>query len=215
MTHVRGEAVLEYTCFLQRGTIVDTARCGCWSHVITIPATGRCAQLWTKTRGARPPPVGAVGYFVTVRFILLEPPRTLFQYFRQGTPQPTSSSRCAGPRTPFRAIASRDESRGARPRATDHQLVGIGQGGCALPSGKEGVCEFAGRSVFGSGDARVYRAAAAEAARGKRRACRVVRGRLKAECECSKYVARECKRSTRAHLEHAVHARDAGRVKPE
>eukprot|EP00964_Phaeocystis_antarctica_P013465 scaffold7370_cov57-Phaeocystis_antarctica.AAC.5 len=38
----------------------------------------------------------------------------------------------AGPRTPARAISSRGKGRGARPRATDEQLVGIGQGVCVL-----------------------------------------------------------------------------------
>ena len=41
--------------------------------------------------------------------------------------------------TPARAIASRGEGRVARPRATDEQLVGVGQGGCELPSRKQGV----------------------------------------------------------------------------
>eukprot|EP00964_Phaeocystis_antarctica_P041806 scaffold23936_cov57-Phaeocystis_antarctica.AAC.1 len=45
----------------------------------------------------------------------------------------------AGPRTPARAIASRGQGRGVRPRATDEQLVGVGQGGCALPSREEGI----------------------------------------------------------------------------
>eukprot|EP00964_Phaeocystis_antarctica_P060773 scaffold36265_cov43-Phaeocystis_antarctica.AAC.4 len=45
----------------------------------------------------------------------------------------------AGPRTPARAIASGGEGRGARPRATDEQLVGVGQGGCVLPSRREGI----------------------------------------------------------------------------
>ena len=39
-----------------------------------------------------------------------------------------------GSRTPARAIASGGEGRGARPRATNEQLVGVGQGVCALPS---------------------------------------------------------------------------------
>ena len=43
----------------------------------------------------------------------------------------------AGPRSPARAIASGGEGRGARPRATDEQLVGGGQGVCGLPSRKE------------------------------------------------------------------------------
>ena len=46
---------------------------------------------------------------------------------------------------------SRGEGRGARPRATDEQLVGVGQGGCVLPSRKEGIrcgvrCEPGGGS---------------------------------------------------------------------
>eukprot|EP00964_Phaeocystis_antarctica_P071135 scaffold43354_cov58-Phaeocystis_antarctica.AAC.2 len=45
----------------------------------------------------------------------------------------------AGPRPPARAIASRGEGRGARPRATDEQLVGVGQGACGLPSRKGGM----------------------------------------------------------------------------
>eukprot|EP00964_Phaeocystis_antarctica_P024097 scaffold13486_cov55-Phaeocystis_antarctica.AAC.1 len=39
-------------------------------------------------------------------------------------------------RTPARAIKTR--SPGARPRATDQQLVGVGQGVCVLPNRKEG-----------------------------------------------------------------------------
>eukprot|EP00964_Phaeocystis_antarctica_P078703 scaffold48962_cov58-Phaeocystis_antarctica.AAC.4 len=39
----------------------------------------------------------------------------------------------AGPRTPARAVSSGGEGRGARPRATNEQLVGVGQGACALP----------------------------------------------------------------------------------
>eukprot|EP00964_Phaeocystis_antarctica_P054504 scaffold32040_cov69-Phaeocystis_antarctica.AAC.2 len=46
----------------------------------------------------------------------------------------------AASRTPrARAIASAGEGRGARPRATDEQLVGVGQGGRVLPSRKEGI----------------------------------------------------------------------------
>ena len=66
---------------------------------------------------------------------------------RRGRRRGRQGRRRAGPRTPVRAIASRDESRGARPRATNQQLVGIGQGGCTLPSGKEGVCDV-GRNVW-------------------------------------------------------------------
>ena len=42
----------------------------------------------------------------------------------------------AASRTPARAVG---EGRGARPRATDEQLVGVGQGVCVLPSCKEGI----------------------------------------------------------------------------
>ena len=48
------------------------------------------------------------------------------------------SATCAASRTPARAIVI-GEGRGARPRATDEQLVGVGQGVCGLPSRKEGV----------------------------------------------------------------------------
>ena len=47
-----------------------------------------------------------------------------------------SVRRAASQRTPARAIG---EGRGARPRATDEQLVGVGQGVCALPSRKESI----------------------------------------------------------------------------
>eukprot|EP00964_Phaeocystis_antarctica_P102580 scaffold67915_cov54-Phaeocystis_antarctica.AAC.1 len=50
-----------------------------------------------------------------------------------------SRSSGAVSRTPARAIASRGEGRGACPRATDEQLVGVGQGVCALPSRKQGA----------------------------------------------------------------------------
>ena len=42
----------------------------------------------------------------------------------------------AASRTPARAVG---EGRGARPRATNEQLVGVGQGVCALPSRREGI----------------------------------------------------------------------------
>eukprot|EP00964_Phaeocystis_antarctica_P144547 scaffold110353_cov67-Phaeocystis_antarctica.AAC.3 len=48
----------------------------------------------------------------------------------------------AASRSPARAIAKTGEGRGARPCATDEQLVGGGQGACALPSRKEGTCEM-------------------------------------------------------------------------
>eukprot|EP00964_Phaeocystis_antarctica_P132150 scaffold96187_cov56-Phaeocystis_antarctica.AAC.2 len=45
----------------------------------------------------------------------------------------------AASRAPARVIASRGEGRGARPRATNEQLVGVGQGVCVLPNRKEGI----------------------------------------------------------------------------
>ena len=97
-------------------------------------------------------------------------PHAFPKYFRHGAP--ASSSRCAGPRTPVRAIASRGESRGARPCATDQQLVGIGQGGCALPRGKEGVCDMSGE-VCGSRETRGCMERRWRKRRRKRRARRV------------------------------------------
>ena len=67
------------------------------------------------------------------------------------------SATCAASRTPARAIASRGEGRGARPRATDEQLVGVVQGVCALPSRKEGMC--CGRRYGPRGRATVAQAA--------------------------------------------------------
>eukprot|EP00964_Phaeocystis_antarctica_P058140 scaffold34462_cov56-Phaeocystis_antarctica.AAC.9 len=72
----------------------------------------------------------------------------------------------AGPRTPARAIASGGEGRGARPRATDEQLVGVGQGVGGLPIFERGVYS-AGRGV-GS-------------ARGRRRAT-AVQAACRADC---------------------------------
>eukprot|EP00964_Phaeocystis_antarctica_P117124 scaffold80963_cov72-Phaeocystis_antarctica.AAC.1 len=65
----------------------------------------------------------------------------------------------AASRTPARAVASRGEGRGARPRATDEQLVGIGQGVCVLPSRKAGVrcgarCGPRGGRIWAGGSAR-------------------------------------------------------------
>ena len=73
--------------------------------------------------------------------------------WRRRRGRPGRRRRRARPWTPVRAIASRDESRGARPRATNQQLVGIGQGGRALPRGKEGVCDVRGE-VCGSRETR-------------------------------------------------------------
>eukprot|EP00964_Phaeocystis_antarctica_P128451 scaffold92250_cov61-Phaeocystis_antarctica.AAC.4 len=47
--------------------------------------------------------------------------------------------RRTGPWTPARVIASGGEGRGARPRATNRQLVDIGQRVCTLPNRKEGI----------------------------------------------------------------------------
>eukprot|EP00964_Phaeocystis_antarctica_P116988 scaffold80854_cov54-Phaeocystis_antarctica.AAC.2 len=69
-------------------------------------------------------------------------------------PLDESSARRAASRTPARAI---EEGRGARPRATDEQLVGVVQGVCALPSRKEGMC--CGRRYGPRGRATVAQAA--------------------------------------------------------
>eukprot|EP00964_Phaeocystis_antarctica_P049980 scaffold28957_cov67-Phaeocystis_antarctica.AAC.3 len=68
-------------------------------------------------------------------------------------------ARLAASRTPARVIASRGEGRGARPRATDEQLVGVGQGVRVLPSQKESTrCGVRygpeGKRAWGSGGAR-------------------------------------------------------------
>ena len=68
-----------------------------------------------------------------------------------------ASVRRAASRTPAQAIVSRGEGRGARPRATDEQLVGVVQGVCALPSRKEGMC--CGRRYGPRGRATVAQAA--------------------------------------------------------
>ena len=101
------------------------------------------------------------------------------------------SATCAASRTPARAIG---EGRGARPRATDEPLVGVGQGS-ALPSRKEGIrggaCG-AGREARGCG------AALAQAA------C-IGTARLKAGGQGTRG----------AHVEHPAHVRDAGCVEAQ
>ena len=49
------------------------------------------------------------------------------------------SGQRAASRTPARAVASRGKGRVAPPRATDQQLVGVGQGVCGLPGRREGI----------------------------------------------------------------------------
>eukprot|EP00964_Phaeocystis_antarctica_P045219 scaffold26019_cov69-Phaeocystis_antarctica.AAC.2 len=62
-----------------------------------------------------------------------------------------------GPRSPVRvialtaAVAAQGFRWGARPRATNEQFVGVGQGVCALPSRKEGIRCGAGREAKGVG----------------------------------------------------------------
>eukprot|EP00964_Phaeocystis_antarctica_P065162 scaffold39268_cov62-Phaeocystis_antarctica.AAC.1 len=74
--------------------------------------------------------------------------------------------------TPAQAVASRGEGRGACPRATDEQLVGVGQGVCALPSRKEGrtmrgeVCGPGGGRMWAGGSARAGRTMRSDAGRG-------------------------------------------------
>ena len=96
--------------------------------------------------------------------------------------------------SPARVIASRGEGRGALPRATDEQFVGVGQGVCALPSRKEAMrcgarCEPGGREAAGDGGARSVQG----------RARLQIRGRARGG----------------AHVEHAVHVRDAGGVEAQ
>ena len=97
------------------------------------------------------------------------------------------SATCAASRSPARAVASKGEGRGARPRATDGQLVGGGQGVCVLPESK------GGHGVRGRGVMAVQAAC-------------MGRARLKAGGG----------QGTRgAHPEHAAHGRDLGRVEAE
>ena len=111
------------------------------------------------------------------------------------------SSRAAS-RSPPLVIASRGEGLGARPCATDEQLVGGGQGGCALPSRKRGVrCR-----------ARGVRAGRRERAWGS--------GGRKWRARGEDPTGGLWGHGTRggAHVEHAVHPdsdRDAGRVEAQ
>eukprot|EP00964_Phaeocystis_antarctica_P080636 scaffold50376_cov38-Phaeocystis_antarctica.AAC.2 len=113
---------------------------------------------------------------------------------------PSHAPRCRGlssastaSRTPARAVG---EGRGARPRATDEQLVGVGKGVCALPSRKEGMrcgakCVPCRRA--GGGGRRWRKQRAGERARLQ------IRGRALGG----------------AHLEHVAHVRDAGGVEAQ
>ena len=65
---------------------------------------------------------------------------------------PWRRGRCrTGPWAPARAIASRGEGRGARPGATDEQLVGVGQGVCVLPNRKGAYGAGRGARAVGGG----------------------------------------------------------------
>jgi len=98
----------------------------------------------------------------------------------------------ADSRSPARAIASGGEGRGARPRAADEQLVGGGQGVCALPRVERGACKIGGEVRAGRRE-RGYEARQRRHARGPTQGWGPGHAR-------------------RAHLEHAVHGRDAGGV---
>ena len=106
----------------------------------------------------------------------------------------------AGPQrsNPVVVITRRGEGRGARPCATDEQLVGVGHGR-ALPSRKEGI----------RGGARCAHSEA-EGGVGRRRRKRHARGgpRLKVGGRGTGGAHGE-------HVLHAVHARDLGRVEAQ
>ena len=93
----------------------------------------------------------------------------------------------AASRTPARAVASRGEGRVARPRATDQQLVGVGQGVCGLPSRKDGM--------------RCGAWCGARCQAGGTRACRE-KGDSRLEAQSMHG----------AHVEHVAHFREARRV---
>eukprot|EP00964_Phaeocystis_antarctica_P005628 scaffold3067_cov67-Phaeocystis_antarctica.AAC.3 len=118
---------------------------------------------------------------------------------------------------------SRGEGRGARPRATDEQLVGVGQGGCVLPSRKEGIrcgvrCEPGGgsRQLFTMpkrcarrrhNTSRAARARASEAGGG---------GRLRRMQHTGRARVQTGSRARGgAHPEHVAHVRDAGGVEAQ
>eukprot|EP00964_Phaeocystis_antarctica_P105113 scaffold70189_cov57-Phaeocystis_antarctica.AAC.4 len=65
-------------------------------------------------------------------------PRPPFSESLEDPEQHSSQCSLAASGSPARAIASGGEGRGARPRATDDQLVGVGQRVCALPRVKGG-----------------------------------------------------------------------------
>eukprot|EP00964_Phaeocystis_antarctica_P135920 scaffold100326_cov51-Phaeocystis_antarctica.AAC.4 len=136
----------------------------------------------------------------------------------------------AGPRTPARAVG---EGRGARPCAPDEQLVGVGQGICALPIRKQGIrcgvrCKPNGGRAAGDGGpssmqgawggahvehvAHVCDAGGVEAQRLVER--RRVAEHVEHVCnavgvEAQRLVKRRCTQ------EHAIDGHDAGGVKAQ
>ena len=104
------------------------------------------------------------------------------------------SSRAAASRSPALVIASRGEGLGVRPRATGEQLVGVGQGGCALPSRKGSV--RCGARCAGPGGGRGRQRPNTQVARTTRD---------------WRVLGAGHKRGGGAHLEHEFHARGAGR----
>ena len=107
-------------------------------------------------------------------------------------PAKKAPARAASQRTPAQAVG---EGRGARPLATDEQLVGVGQGVCALPSHKGGKrCE----ARWGPGGGRGRRAIAVQAA------CRA-RARLQTGGRAR----------GGAHVEHVLHVSDFGGVEAQ
>jgi len=119
----------------------------------------------------------------------------------EGITTSLSSSRAellsrAASRSPARAKASGGEGRGAHPRAADEQLVGGGQGVCALPESKGGRVYYGGGEVCVPGGGR----------EGTRRQRRHARGPTQGP---------GAKGTRGAHLEHEAHVSDAGGVKAQ
>ena len=105
--------------------------------------------------------------------------------------------RRAGSRTPARAIASGGEGRVARPRATDEQLVGGGQGVCVLPSRREGMWCGA-------------RCVAREGGRAESdRDARSVQGRARLR------IGSRARGGAHVSIEHVVQVSDAGGVEAQ
>ena len=100
----------------------------------------------------------------------------------------------AASRTPARVIASSGEGQSTRPRATDEQLVGVGQGVCELPSRKEGMTV--------RGELRVGRREAA----GDRGA-RSVQGRARLQIRSRARGG--------AHVEYVAHDCNLGRIEAQ